>query len=162
MVGLKRWSDKPEVLGSNPIPFFAKERSRAYPKESNSEPIGEIPSGPIQTIKNNYIKYILKYTYLKLLLHKITMFPELILVTVLSVYSLTLFSFINKFRIKRRHILVFMVPFSFFTIGYYLRLSGIQETTDLGFFLTDSSFLFVYILFSFFLMLGQLKYWKKS
>jgi len=51
-----------------------------------------------------------------------------------------------------------------FILGYLLRIAGsefsLQEMVDTGFFLTDFSFFLTYFYFSYFLFLGQLKYWK--
>jgi len=87
---------------------------------------------------------------------------ELALLATFSTYALLLAGMTKEFKIKCRYALVFLVPLSVFAIGYRLRLSGVTEDINLGFFLTDSSYLFVYILFAFFLLLGQLKYWRKA
>lgn len=42
-----------------------------------------------------------------------------------------------------------------------MRLTDKEGFIDLGFFLTDFSSLFIYTLLATFLLLGQLKYWKK-
>jgi len=41
-----------------------------------------------------------------------------------------------------------------------MRLSESQRVVDLGYFFTDLSFLFTYILFTATLILGQKKYWR--
>lgn len=88
------------------------------------------------------------------------MLTVIILISVLSIYSATLLKFLEKFEVRKRSLLTFLSPFFLFTVGYYLRLTGTRKLIDIGFFFTDSSYLFVYILFTVFLMLGQLKYWK--
>jgi len=50
--------------------------------------------------------------------------------------------------------------FLIFTIGFSLRLSKNQNIIDMGYFMTDISFLFIEILFTIALILGQMKYWK--
>ncbi len=87
---------------------------------------------------------------------------RLVLLVVLSAYAIVIYALTKKFKVHARYVMVFLAPLSFFTLGYQLRLSGIQESMDLGFFLTDSSYLFVYVLFAFFLLLGQLRYWRKA
>jgi len=86
---------------------------------------------------------------------------QLVLLVAFSAYAIIIYALTRKFKVHARYVSVFLVPLSFFTLGYQLRLSGISKSVDLGFFLTDSSYLFVYVLFAFFLLLGQLKYWKK-
>jgi predicted tellurium resistance membrane protein TerC len=89
------------------------------------------------------------------------MFTVIILISIISVYSAVLLKFLEKFEVRKRNLLIFLLPLFLFTAGYYLRLTGTREFIDIGFFFTDSSYLFVYMLFAIFLMLGQLKYWKK-
>jgi hypothetical protein len=48
-----------------------------------------------------------------------------------------------------------------FSLGFILRLSGQKSIIDIGYFLTDSSSIFLYALFTGALMLGQIKFWKK-
>lgn len=55
----------------------------------------------------------------------------------------------------------FVAPMVTFCLGFILRLNSKQEIIDLGFFLTDISFLLVYTIFSIAILLGQIKYWKK-
>lgn len=48
-----------------------------------------------------------------------------------------------------------------FTLGYILRLSAQKQFVDIGYYLTDLSYLFTYIIFTAALILGQIKYWKE-
>jgi len=54
-----------------------------------------------------------------------------------------------------------LFPLWLFGLGFSLRLMMDKSLIDLGYFLTDFSTLFVTILFTLFLFLGQLRYWKK-
>jgi hypothetical protein len=86
------------------------------------------------------------------------LFVELI---VLSLASVLMANFLGKFGISRSSKAVVMFPPALFTLGFSLRLSGLQPAVDLGFFMTDFSFLFTYLVFASSFVLGQLKYWKK-
>jgi hypothetical protein len=50
-------------------------------------------------------------------------------------------------------------PILLFAFGFTLRLAQDKELIDLGFFFTEFSFLFTYLLFTVALLLGQVKYW---
>lgn len=79
----------------------------------------------------------------------------------LSIYTVVLLLLVNKFKFNKKLLVVFEVPLTTFCLGYLLRLTGNQALINLGYFLTDSSGMFLSILFAFFLMLGQIKYWNK-
>ena len=68
----------------------------------------------------------------------------------------------KKFNVKKQTQLLVFFPLAAFAIGYYLRLSDVKGVIDTGYFLTDFSYLFVYLLFALSFILGQLKYWKKN
>ncbi len=85
---------------------------------------------------------------------------EAILLAVLM-YLWTLAALGFKFKVGLGELFCLIPPLAMLTLGYYLRLSGHQPAVDIGFFLTDGSFLFTYLLFALFLLLGQLKYWGK-
>ncbi|NCO11166.1 hypothetical protein CO038_00330 [Candidatus Pacearchaeota archaeon CG_4_9_14_0_2_um_filter_39_13] len=73
---------------------------------------------------------------------------------------LSLILFLSRFRIsiKLFHPLIMIVLI--FSTGFCMRLSESQRVVDLGYFFTDLSFLFTYILFTATLILGQKKYWR--
>lgn len=58
-------------------------------------------------------------------------------------------------------IIYFVTPLLIYSFGYILRLSGDKPLVDLGFYMTDYSFMFVYTIFAVSILLGQLRYWKK-
>lgn len=66
------------------------------------------------------------------------------------------------FTKKKNLILIVLFPVVVFGIGYTLRLSSVKEGVDLGFFFTDFSFLFVYLVFAMAFLLGQIRYWRKD
>lgn len=83
-------------------------------------------------------------------------------IIVTSVAVLLIANLLRRFGVKGCYICTVLFPFIVFPVGFSLRLTGIQEMIDTGFFLTDFSFLFVYLLTGMSLVLGQLKYWKKN
>jgi hypothetical protein len=78
----------------------------------------------------------------------------------LVLYGLVLMTLLGRFR-RMEFTKFLFLPMAVFGFGYCLRFSGKPPIIDLGFFLTDFSGLFVSVLFTTFLLLGQLKYWKK-
>ena len=84
-------------------------------------------------------------------------FVEVIL---LGIFVALLNFLLTDFKIKKRRLVVFIFPLLTYVTGFTLRLSGHKELVDLGFFFTEFSTLFVTILFSLCLYLGQIKYWK--
>jgi len=84
-------------------------------------------------------------------------FVELIL---LAIFVALLNLLLADFKVKKRQLLVFIFPLLTYAVGFTLRLSGNKELVDLGFFFTEFSTIFVTILFSLCLYLGQLKYWR--
>ena len=83
-----------------------------------------------------------------------------ILVT-LATYSFFILWTFRKFNVSMKLSVYFILPLSFFCIGFLMRLSLNQGLIDLGFFFTESSVMFLTVLFSIALFLGQLKYYKK-
>ena len=77
---------------------------------------------------------------------------------IISILSLT---FVLKNFKQERFMVLFLVPLGQYCFGFALRLSAKNHWVDLGFFLTDYAAVFLTALFSVFLFLGQLKYWKK-
>ncbi|HLC77455.1 MAG TPA: hypothetical protein VJH04_04600 [archaeon] len=81
------------------------------------------------------------------------------LVTLL-IASILLVSFLRRFStIKQLYCLV-LLPLMLFFMGFSMRLSGERDFIDLGYFFTDFSFLYVYLIFALSFLLGQVKYWK--
>lgn len=84
-------------------------------------------------------------------------FAELLL---LLFFTALIFNFLKQFKIKRKKALVFICPLLTYALGFYLRVLADKNLVDLGFFFTEFSTLFVTILFTLFLYVGQVKYWK--
>jgi len=82
---------------------------------------------------------------------------ELIL---LVIFAGLLNLFLTGVKIKKRRVIVFVLPLLIYTIGFTLRLTKIEDLIDLGYFFTEFSTLFVTILFSLCMYLGQLRYWR--
>jgi hypothetical protein len=76
--------------------------------------------------------------------------------------GILLVALMKMFSARKRIVAVVFFPLAAFSLGFYLRLTGIKEAIDIGFFFTDFSFLFVYILFALAFLLGQMKYWKRA
>ncbi len=87
-------------------------------------------------------------------LHIITIALVFFLLTTLIYRLLKKFNKVNLF-------IYFLIPLLIFTTGFILRLSSKNEFIGLGYFLTDISNLWLYILFTLGIILGQVKYWKK-
>jgi len=83
-------------------------------------------------------------------------------ITVLFIAAALVLNFLRVFGIRKNYMVIMMFPLLLFTFGFSLRLSGISEIVDLGFFFTDFTFVFIYIMFTASFMLGQIKYWKKQ
>jgi len=82
---------------------------------------------------------------------------ELIL---LVIFTSLLNLFLDGFKIKRRRLVVFVFPLLIYAVGFALRLTKTEDLIDLGYFFTEFSALFVTILFSLCMYLGQLRYWR--
>jgi len=76
-------------------------------------------------------------------------------------YSLLVVLLFKKFVDDLKLSLILVLPLLVYSIGFVMRLSGRNTIVDLGFFFTDFSVVFIYILFTASLLLGQLRYWKK-
>lgn len=83
-------------------------------------------------------------------------------ILVLSVAFILVHNFLKTFRLRRKYTAPMVFPLVLFTAGFSLRLSGVQEMMDIGFFFTDFTFVFIYILFTASFMMGQIRYWKKQ
>jgi len=65
-------------------------------------------------------------------------------------------------KFGREDLFYYMVaPIILLFIGFCMRLLPTEEIVDLGFFFTEVSNMYLYVLFVLALLLGQLKYWKK-
>ena len=76
-------------------------------------------------------------------------------------YGAIVFMFCRRFTKDLKLPLMLFVPIVTFSFGFIMRLSENKQIVDLGFFFTESATIFIYILFTSALILGQLKYWKK-
>lgn len=81
-------------------------------------------------------------------------------ILVFFVLVLALLKILIKFG--REDLFVYLViPLSLFLIGFSMRLSSNEPIVNLGFFFTEISSIWLYVLFVLALLLGQIKYWKK-
>jgi len=80
--------------------------------------------------------------------------------SLLAISLILLMKFLGNFKVKKLTLEILTFPLLVFALGFALRLTDQKELIDTGFFLTDYSSLFVYLLFAACLVLGQLKYWK--
>ena len=69
-------------------------------------------------------------------------------------------NFLAQFKVNRKSFYPLFFVLFMFAIGFALRLAGSKSAIDFGFFLTEVSYLFVYVLFTAALILGQKRYWK--
>lgn len=84
-----------------------------------------------------------------------------IILLIIIVFSWFVLEIFRDFGIKINRTKYLLLPLLLFSLGFVLRLSQNKSLIDLGYFLTEFSTLFVTVLFTAFLFLGQLKYWKK-
>lgn len=83
-------------------------------------------------------------------------------IAVLLIAAALLNNFLSLFKTSwKSFYLIFFIPI-LFSVGFGFRLGQDKEIVDFGFFLTEISYLFTYLLFTAALMLGQKKYWKIS
>ena len=80
-------------------------------------------------------------------------------VFLLILFTYLVFNFLGDFGVKKKKGLIFIAPLLTFVIGFSLRLTGNKTLVDLGFFLTEFSTIFVTVLFTLCLYLGQVRYW---
>lgn len=88
-------------------------------------------------------------------------FQIVVIAGVFLLFSALIVVLFKRFIKKGRLFILLIIPLFVFCLGFSLRLTGKQGLVDLGYFLTEISALFLTILFTLFLFLGQLKYWKK-
>jgi len=84
----------------------------------------------------------------------------LVELVLLLVFVFLLNLLLTDFKVKKRRLVVFAFPLLTYATGFTLRISGVKELIDLGFFFTEFSTIFVTVLFSLCMYLGQVKYWK--
>lgn len=84
-------------------------------------------------------------------------FVEVIL---LGIFVALLNFLLADFKVKKRKFLALVFPLLTYVAGFTLRLTGNKDLIDLGYFFTEFSTIFVTILFTLCLYLGQLKYWR--
>lgn len=79
---------------------------------------------------------------------------------VFLVLTLSLILILRKFG--RGDLFIYLLlPLILFVTGFSMRLTTNSEIIDLGFFFTEISSVWLYVLFVLALLLGQIKYWKK-
>ena len=69
-------------------------------------------------------------------------------------------NFLAQFKVNRKSFYPLYFVLLLFAIGFAFRMAESKSAVDFGFFLTEVSYLFVYVLFTAALILGQEKYWK--
>jgi hypothetical protein len=75
-------------------------------------------------------------------------------------YSCLLVVIFRKFGLKTKDACFFIVPLIIYSVGFVLRVNHNIDVVNLGYYLTDFTGLFVTVLFTSFLLFGQLKFWK--
>ena len=87
---------------------------------------------------------------------------QVVAISLLSLaYSFSLLLFFGRFKKEKTFSLLLIIPITVFSLGYVLRLTGSKPIVDVGFFFTDSAYIFIYSLFTSALVIGQIKFWKK-
>jgi len=81
---------------------------------------------------------------------------------ILGISLALLQSFLRKFELSRSTTSLIIFPLIVFVFGFSLRLTQDKELIDTGFFFTEFSYLFTYLIFATSFVLGQLKYWKRK
>ena len=67
---------------------------------------------------------------------------------------------LRPFGIRKRYTLTLLFPLIMFTTGFIMRLAKKKSAVDVGYYLTEISYIFTYVIFSAAILLGQVKYWK--
>ncbi|HBB76207.1 MAG: hypothetical protein A2186_00470 [Candidatus Levybacteria bacterium RIFOXYA1_FULL_41_10] len=88
-------------------------------------------------------------------------YQVLVISVVFLTYSLSLLFFFRRFKKDIGFSAIIVMPIAVFSLGYLLRLTENKAFVDLGYFLTDSSYIFIYSLFTSALVIGQIKFWEK-
>lgn len=82
---------------------------------------------------------------------------------VMGIFSLlvaTLYWTLGQFPTQKKTFLPLFLSMALFSIGFSLRLTAKETYVNFGYYLTDISFMFVYILFVVAMLLAEKKYWK--
>lgn len=88
-------------------------------------------------------------------------YQVLSIVFLLGLYSFLILIFCRRFTKELSLPVILIFPVIIFSVGFGLRFSENKPIVDLGYFLTESTSIFLYALFTGALILGQFKYWKK-
>ena len=80
----------------------------------------------------------------------------------LIILSVVLNKFLSQFATKKAAFYPLFLILFMFSTGFAFRLSNNKQLVDFGFFFTEISYLFTYLLFTAALILGQKKYWRLS
>ncbi|MBI3036351.1 hypothetical protein HYY73_01145 [Candidatus Woesearchaeota archaeon] len=79
---------------------------------------------------------------------------------VIALLIAVLNGFLSQFKTSRKGLYPLYIAMPLFAAGFAMRLAENKSVIDFGFFLTEVSYLFVYVLFTAALILGQKRYWK--
>lgn len=79
---------------------------------------------------------------------------------VFVVLFVLLAKFLAQFKADKKSFAPLFAILAIFTFGFALRLTGQQALIDFGYYFTEISYLFTYVLFTACLILGQKKYWR--
>ena len=90
------------------------------------------------------------------------MISQIIILSVCASFGILLYLFLKKFNAKKHIYLPLFIALLLFAAGFYFRISGEKELVDLGFFFTESSTLFISVMFTTALIMGQERYWKNQ
>ena len=89
---------------------------------------------------------------------------KIIMITVIVMILLMSTSFLNiifkNFGLKRERFLIFLWPAYVYGAGFCLRISENIQLVDLGYFLTGFAGLFLSLVWTIGVILGQIKYYK--
>jgi succinate dehydrogenase hydrophobic anchor subunit len=80
--------------------------------------------------------------------------------SVLGVSFIFLDYLMKKFKLRLSLKSLLFFPLIIFVIGFSLRLSESKLVIDTGYFMTEFTYVFIYLIFAMAVLLGQLKYWK--
>lgn len=83
----------------------------------------------------------------------------LIQASILASLLFLLSAFFKQFK-DTKTLQIIGIVLIMFTIGFAMRLTQNEEVVNLGYYLTEISYLFTYLLFTAALILGQKKYWN--
>ena len=79
---------------------------------------------------------------------------------ILIILVMALNKFLSQFATKKAAFYPLFLVLFMFSTGFAFRLSNNKPLVDFGFFFTEISYLFTYVLFTAALILGQKKYWR--